>query len=238
MGYHICCILSLLIYAALTVKLYSRSARSSTPTDVLIRQLTLLCFGLVMLTYLVLYEVHIRESSIGFEVRPMVFLFLAIGFALVLKYQLTYGPQATAEGARHEQEQAELADVPLPELPDVLVRHVADVIERELIRSKLFLNPAVSLDMLSQRTAIPRHQLTQVFNRYYKKAFYPFIAAARIEYAITRISETAEVMTLDSLSYECGFNSKTSFNRYFKEHTGMTPSEYRSSTSQMLCIQQ
>jgi AraC-like DNA-binding protein len=28
---------------------------------------------------------------------------------------------------------------------------------------------------------------------------------------------------------ECGFNSKSSFNRIFKEETGFTPSEFKSS---------
>ncbi|PLX12240.1 MAG: hypothetical protein C0597_13735 [Marinilabiliales bacterium] len=32
--------------------------------------------------------------------------------------------------------------------------------------------------------------------------------------------------TLLSLAYECGFNSKSSFNRYFKKSTGVTPSQY------------
>ncbi|MFC3197072.1 helix-turn-helix domain-containing protein [Parapedobacter deserti] len=237
--YYASCILSLLVYATMTVRLYSRSKRPPTPTDVLIRQLTLLYFGLVVLTYLVLYELHAGGSGMGFEVRPMVFLFLAIGFALVLKYRLTRGvPIVDVKARLIDEDNAGLADATVSELPSGLVQHMADVIDKELIQSKLFLNPAVSLDMLSQRTSIPRHQLTQVFNRYYKKAFYSFIAAARTEYAITRIPEMGDTITLDSLSYECGFNSKTSFNRYFKEYTGMTPSEYRSIANQMLHIQQ
>ena len=32
--------------------------------------------------------------------------------------------------------------------------------------------------------------------------------------------------TLLGLAYDCGFNSKTSFNRNFKKATGFAPSEY------------
>ena len=31
--------------------------------------------------------------------------------------------------------------------------------------------------------------------------------------------------TLMTVAYDCGFNSKTSFNRNFKKHTGLSPSE-------------
>ncbi|MEQ8534179.1 MAG: helix-turn-helix domain-containing protein, partial [Imperialibacter sp.] len=29
------------------------------------------------------------------------------------------------------------------------------------------------------------------------------------------------------IAMECGFNAKTSFNRIFKEETGLTPTEYK-----------
>ncbi len=34
-------------------------------------------------------------------------------------------------------------------------------------------------------------------------------------------------ITIESLAYECGFNSKTTLNKYFKELTGLVPSQYR-----------
>ena len=35
-----------------------------------------------------------------------------------------------------------------------------------------------------------------------------------------------EKLTLLGIAYESGFNSKTSFNRIFKEFTGQSPSSY------------
>jgi AraC-like DNA-binding protein len=33
-------------------------------------------------------------------------------------------------------------------------------------------------------------------------------------------------LTLIGMAYECGFNSKTVFNTYFKKETGLTPKQY------------
>ncbi|MFC7525803.1 helix-turn-helix domain-containing protein [Parapedobacter sp. GCM10030251] len=238
--YYASVMLSLVVLSVLTTRLYSSYTGPSTPTDILIRQLTMLCYGLVAFVYITWYQVSIPKSEIGFEVRPMIFLFLAMGFAVVVRY-LTANKRDSRNDRRENLINAPANEMEREEaiakLPEPVAARLAKVIERELNDAKLFLNPAVSLDMLAERTGIPRHQLSQVFNGYYKKSFYQFIAAARIEYAIGQISEMGDTMTLDSLSYECGFNSKTSFNRYFKEYMGMTPSEYRSIRCESLHVQ-
>lgn len=99
-------------------------------------------------------------------------------------------------------------------------------IESFLLDTRLYLNTNLSLDLLSEKTEIPKHHLSQVLNIYLGKNFYQVIAGYRIDYALIRLQEDHNI-TFESLAYECGFNSKTSFNRYFKEQTGYTPSEYR-----------
>jgi len=240
--YYVSCMLSLLTFSTLTAKMYTNSKKPSTPTDILIRQLTMMCFGLVLLGYMVLYQVSVPDDDVGFEVRPMVYLFLALGFGLMIRYIITLSIPIFRGFNEGEAVLSKAEGEPNSTVQPSVVAEWAVVIEQELIRTQLYLNPSVSLDMLAQETAIPRHQLTQVFNGYYKKSFYQFIAAMRIEYAVRRISELGDTVTLDSLSYECGFNSKTSFNRYFKAYTGMTPSEYRTArqsiTNQTLSIPQ
>src|SRR5690606_20283160 len=78
MVYYVSSMLSLLVYATLVARLSHVAKAPSNPTDLLIRQLTVLCYGLVVLTYLVLYETSVSESALGFEIRPAVYLFLAI----------------------------------------------------------------------------------------------------------------------------------------------------------------
>jgi len=112
---------------------------------------------------------------------------------------------------------------------NVLIAY-ASKIDLFLKDTKLYLNTNLSLDLLSEKTQIPRHHLSQVFNLYLRKNFYQTIATYRIDYALNLLQEDRNI-TFESLAYECGFNSKTSFNRYFKDQTGYTPSEYRSQIS-------
>lgn len=95
-----------------------------------------------------------------------------------------------------------------------------------LLDTKLYLNTNLSLDLLSEKTRIPKHHLSQVLNIHLGKNFYQTIATYRIDYALIRLQQDHNI-TFESLAYECGFNSKTSFNKYFKELTGYTPSEYK-----------
>lgn len=94
--------------------------------------------------------------------------------------------------------------------------------------TKKYLDPRFSLNMMSSELKIPRHHLSQLFNQYYGQSFLKYINSLRIMHAC----ELLEVLDLESniedLSEQCGFNSKTSFYRNFREIAKMTPTEFLS----------
>jgi len=92
---------------------------------------------------------------------------------------------------------------------------------------KLFINPELTLnDLAAALNVLPNH-LSQVINSKENKNFYDYINQLRVEEFIRLIALSEnQKFTLLSLAYECGFNSKTSFNRNFKKVTDLTPSEY------------
>jgi AraC-like DNA-binding protein len=100
-------------------------------------------------------------------------------------------------------------------------------LHNHLKTSKIYLKPALSLALLAKETEIPKHHFSQLLNVYLGRSFYQVIADYRIAHAMELLEEAGTQFTIESLAYECGFNSKTSFNRYFKEKTGCTPSDYR-----------
>ncbi|MEM6765610.1 MAG: helix-turn-helix domain-containing protein [Bacteroidota bacterium] len=97
----------------------------------------------------------------------------------------------------------------------------------ELMESdKLYLDPELSLSDLAQHLDIPKHHLTEVLNTRLNKTYYQFVNSYRIDEAKKKI-ETAEYDNLLELAFASGFKSKATFNTYFKQMTGATPSSYR-----------
>lgn len=94
-------------------------------------------------------------------------------------------------------------------------------------KSKAYLNPELCLEELAQQVKIPKHHLTQVLNERINKSFYVFVNEYRIQEAVKRLNDIKRDINILSLAFECGFNSKSSFNNYFKKVTGYTPSAYR-----------
>ena len=94
-------------------------------------------------------------------------------------------------------------------------------------RNKPYLNAELTLASLSEEIEIPRHHLTQLLNSVYDKTFYQFINERRIQEAINRIENNAMDGNFLQLANDVGFNSKSSFNNYFKKVTDKTPSQYK-----------
>ena len=92
---------------------------------------------------------------------------------------------------------------------------------------KPFLRPKVTLQEIATATHIPGHHLSQVLNDKINQNFFDFINGYRIKALQEKLKDPSNKhLTILGIAYDCGFNSKASFNRIFKKHTGLTPSEY------------
>ncbi|HAS44180.1 MAG TPA: AraC family transcriptional regulator [Microscillaceae bacterium] len=96
-----------------------------------------------------------------------------------------------------------------------------------MLDQKLFKVPGLTLRDLAQKLDVQPNILSQVINTEEQKNFYDYINHQRIEEfkQLIKIPENQK-FTLLALALECGFNSKTSFNRNFKKVTGISPAEY------------
>lgn len=104
-------------------------------------------------------------------------------------------------------------------------------IHQELCRlmgkEKLFTDPELSLAQLAERLDVHPNILSQVINTTEQRNFFDYVNGFRVEefkrLALDPKNQNAKLL---SLAFDCGFNSKTSFNRNFKKATGLSPSEY------------
>lgn len=100
-------------------------------------------------------------------------------------------------------------------------------LEQLMATEKLYLIPELTLAMVAQKMEIHPNTLSQLINTAEQKNFFDYINMLRIEAFKERLAMPEnQKYTLLSLAHECGFNSKTSFNRNFKKATGQSPSEY------------
>jgi AraC-like DNA-binding protein len=95
---------------------------------------------------------------------------------------------------------------------------------------KLYTEPDLSLSMLADKIKVHPNYLSQVINEIEGKTFFEYINSLRVE-EFKRLAALPESrqFTIMSLAYDCGFNSKSSFNKNFKKATGLSPSEYLAS---------
>lgn len=110
-----------------------------------------------------------------------------------------------------------------PDSSESLHRNLANMMSNE----KLFRESELSLAELARRLNTQPNYLSQVINEREGKNFYDYINTLRIEeFKSLAVNPDSRKYTLLGLAQECGFSSKSSFNRYFKKVTGKSPSEF------------
>lgn len=92
---------------------------------------------------------------------------------------------------------------------------------------ELFKDGDLTLRKLSTIAEIPEHIISNVINRITNRSYTDFINSYRVNHFVDKIDKGEnEDNTLLALAYDCGFNSKSSFNRVFKQFYELTPSEF------------
>lgn len=118
-------------------------------------------------------------------------------------------------------------NIPLSE--DELSGYI-DKITTYMDNEKPWLNPELTLPLLAAGLEIPTHHLSRVINEKFGRNFFDFINEYRVnEFKNKLFNPTYHNFSLLGIAFECGFNSKSAFNRVFKKTTGLTPSEYKNS---------
>ncbi len=135
-------------------------------------------------------------------------------------FKLTiYQTEAAEEPGR--QKTALLDAAKTAEYSSLLLAHISE--------NKPYLNPDLSLRKLANQIAIHPNHLSWILNKSLGKNFNQFINQYRIEaFKTSARAPENEILTIEGLAYESGFNSKTVFNTYFKRETGVTPKQFRS----------
>ena len=106
---------------------------------------------------------------------------------------------------------------------EMLTHKILSYVESE----KPYLNPQLTLSELANNLDLSSHHLSQLINEDFNQNFFEFINQYRVSAFQEAVKNPANKhLTLLAIAMDCGFNSKSSFNRTFKQLTGETPSQY------------
>ena len=112
-------------------------------------------------------------------------------------------------------------------LPEEKVGDIMDELLDYMKREKPYLNSKLSISEVASQLGCTELELSQLLNSHMKVNFANFINVYRVKEIKLRLTqENLSKYTLKALSEQCGFNSKTTFYRVFKNVTGMPPMEY------------
>lgn len=153
--------------------------------------------------------------------------------ALVYKNQewasemLPYASYESADVLQEDDKSEEKAiEEEQPTQEDVaLMKEVHELVSKE----KIFKNADLTLDLMAKQMSINRNYLSKAINQTTGKNFNTYINEYRVKEAIKILSnEKSDVISIDAIAFDVGFNNRTSFYQSFKKITGLSPSDFRS----------
>ncbi len=113
------------------------------------------------------------------------------------------------------------------QFPDSKANNLLNNLLLYMHEEKPYLNAKLTIVDVSVKLECTELELSQLLNNHMQVNFANFINVYRVNEIKSRLNkENLSKYTLKALSEQCGFNSKTTFYRVFKNVTEMTPLEY------------
>jgi len=114
-----------------------------------------------------------------------------------------------------------------PAVPDEL-RKKGDQLKKVMETGFYYRDAELTIASLTEKLNLPSRELSRIINVALKKNFNDFVNEYRVWDVISKMQDKDyDHLTLLGTAFESGFNSKSTFNRIFKEMTGKSPAEYK-----------
>jgi AraC-like DNA-binding protein len=122
---------------------------------------------------------------------------------------------------------------PPPEAPaavdDGQERALLEPLRRLMEEEKVYREEGLSIAALAAKLAVPEYRLRRLINqRLGHRNFSSFVNGYRLADAVAALADPSQAeVPIVTIALDAGFQSLGPFNRAFKAHTGMTPTDYR-----------
>ena len=135
-------------------------------------------------------------------------------------YSLLYAHQLLE--TKEKPKEKELV-APVEISPDAIAR-----IRNAMEKQQLYLKQNLNIEDFARQVGIHFREVSSIINKEFNTNFFEFVNEYRVNRAKQMLLDPqfADMTILDIL-LESGFNSKSSFHRFFKRYTGMSAAEFR-----------
>lgn len=151
--------------------------------------------------------------------------FVAISALAVFALQFKQRFDGVLISELSNQDNKEKALITITMEQEQIVNHALKTLKKD----KLYLDPKLRLSDFAKNVGKDPRELSRLLYSVSNERFPKHTMKLRVEHAKKLIDESladAIPINLLNLSYQSGFNAKSSFNLAFKQVTGMSPSEY------------
>ena len=103
--------------------------------------------------------------------------------------------------------------------------HYSPIVSHAISMISTCFMEALSLQDVASQIKVSSGYLSALLKQETGKSFSDFLAEKRIDYAKLLLSQTD--LPITALCAECGIPDNNYFSRFFKQHVGVTPKQYR-----------
>jgi AraC-like DNA-binding protein len=108
-------------------------------------------------------------------------------------------------------------------------------LQEQIETNLLYLDPELSLKSLADTLNLHPNTVSKIINDGLMLTFSDCINQYRIKSVINKLEDREnDQCTFLAIAFDCGFNSKTTFNRVFKKQLGLTPLQYKNNLQKKL----
>lgn len=126
-------------------------------------------------------------------------------------------------------DQPTVLENPLPTADELFISKLMNHMDE----AKPWLDAELTIGKLAESLHVQPEYLSGILNRHLHRNFFDFVNHYRIsEFKKRCCHPDSERLTLVGIAFDCGFNSKATFNRVFKRITSITPSAYKAQVSE------
>lgn len=113
-------------------------------------------------------------------------------------------------------------------LPAATVDSAVVLLKKAMEEDRLYLNATLTVNIVAQHTGLAPKTISAVLNQHLHKNFNEYVNGYRVNLFKEKLLQAdADQLTFAGIAYDCGFSSTATFQRAFKQLTGMSPSEFR-----------